>query len=119
MVKATVKMTVRQIWGKVRRFGMYCVNREAIRRGHARRVGQCRRCGACCKLLYTCQGLIQHEDGTTSCRIHRWRPPNCRMFPVNEADLLDRDGVLPETPCGFSVRPAESDPPAKSRRKVN
>ena len=100
----TLRLKTRQAWGKVRRFGMYCFNRKAIQRGHARRIGQCLQCGACCRLLYSCQSLVRNEDGSTSCRIHDRRPPNCRKFPVNEADLLDRDGVLPDTPCGFSFK---------------
>ena len=81
---------------------MHYFDREAIRRGHARRTGECVRCGACCRLLYRCQFLVTDRDGATSCRIHDRRPPNCRIFPVNEADLLDRDGVLPHLPCGYS-----------------
>ncbi len=57
----------------------------------------------------------------TECRFHNLRPPNCRLFPIDERDLADRDMILPEQPCGFSFVPegrasAERESWGSSRR---
>lgn len=33
--------------------------------------------------------------------MHGTRPMNCRVFPIDERDLADRDLLHPEAPCGF------------------
>jgi Fe-S-cluster containining protein len=40
-------------------------------------------------------------DGTAGCRYHQLRPMNCRVFPIDERDLADRNAVMPGQPCGF------------------
>jgi hypothetical protein len=34
---------------------------------------------------------------------------NCRVFPIDERDLADRDLVLPDRECGFSFARAGSE----------
>jgi Fe-S-cluster containining protein len=35
------------------------------------------------KLRGKCPFLIEHEDGTTSCKIYSFRPMVCKMFPLS------------------------------------
>ena len=95
---------LRLAWGKIRRFYLghfrpgYVESKAILRRG------ECLRCGACCRLLYTCPELEELADGTTRCRIHEKRPENCRIFPVDQADLNDRELISKdrgERSCGF------------------
>ena len=104
MALARVHITVRQrivlLWGKARRLflGMLC--RRYVRESIARRTGECLRCGACCRLAYRCQ-FLRHNGDVTECRFHKQRPLNCRLFPIDERDLADRDIVSPHTSCGY------------------
>ncbi len=91
-------------WGKVRRFFQATLFRGAIKKSEARREGQCLRCGACCKLVYKCPALFYTEDGLAACKYHKARPLNCRVFPVGEKDLADRNLILPDIPCGYSFK---------------
>ncbi len=95
---------LRLAWGKIRRFYLghfrpgYVESKTILRRG------ECLRCGACCMLLYTCPELEELADGNTHCRIHEERPKNCRIFPVDQTDLKDRDLVardMDKGTCGF------------------
>jgi Fe-S-cluster containining protein len=106
------RMTVRlkQGLGKVRRFTNGKLRRGHVRRLLRRRRGECVRCGACCKLLFECPMLETHEDGSTSCRIHQRRPENCRIFPVDERCLAERNALLPETPCGYHFEDETASP---------
>ena len=92
-------------WGKARRFWVGHFGKDYVAQKAAKREGQCLRCGTCCKLLYVCPHLEELTDGSSSCRIHEDRPMNCRIFPVDQADLGDRD-ILADNgkpgPCGFS-----------------
>lgn len=96
----TWRLRVRLAWGKVRRFALGLLRPGYVRRSLERRSGECRRCGACCQLAYRCQFLRRTGD-ITECRFHRFRPQNCRLFPIDERDLADRDLVAPERPCGY------------------
>lgn len=89
--------------GKFRRFRLAHTRRgrRYIQRMLQLRRGECARCGACCRLAYRCQFLRMEEDRAV-CRIHSYRPANCRIFPVDPLDLADRDLVAPDRACGFS-----------------
>ena len=92
-------------WGKIRRFYLGHVRPGYIASKINQRHGDCLRCGTCCMLLYSCPELEELEDGSTRCRIHEKRPTNCRIFPVDQADLKDRDLVSRDREkhlCGFS-----------------
>ena len=39
----------------------------------------------------------------------QWLVALCRLFPIDERDLRDRDIIAPDTPCGFSFLPLEED----------
>jgi len=101
-------LTWRQRWtllcGKLRRLGLGLFGRRYIRRRAAARAGECLRCGACCRLAYRCH-LLRDNGQITECRFHGWRPLNCRLFPIDERDLADRDLIAPDTACGFRFGP--------------
>ncbi|MFW5857127.1 MAG: hypothetical protein ACOCX4_04535 [Planctomycetota bacterium] len=88
--------------GKVRRFTNGQFRRRHVRDKLALRRGECQRCGACCKLLFRCPLLVTHADGSTSCRIHDRRPENCRIFPLDQRCINERNQLLPSVPCGYS-----------------
>ena len=90
-------------WGKIRRFCLVHFRPRYVEASIALRRGQCDRTGACCKLLFTCPAYATHPIPT--CRIHRYRPRVCRMFPIDERDIRDRNIVSPDHPCGFSFAP--------------
>ena len=93
-------------WGKVRRFYLAHFRPAYVRESLARRVGQCDRTGACCHLMYTCP-LLDRRATPVRCSIHEIKPRVCRLFPIDERDLLDRDIVSPDVPCGFSFIPRD------------
>ncbi len=94
----------RLFWGKIRRFYLGHFRPGYVESKISLRRGECLRCGTCCALLYACPELEDLPDGNTRCRIHEKRPKNCSIFPVDQADLKDRDLVSRnngERPCGF------------------
>jgi hypothetical protein len=98
-----------QGWGKVRRFCLSALRRDLVRNKVSRRRGECVRCGACCRLVFKCPALYYQEDGTAGCRYHQLRPANCRVFPLDERDLAERDMVMPERSCGFYFTAVEGE----------
>jgi hypothetical protein len=96
-------------WGKVRRFYYWTLRKDYITRSHARRRGECTRCGACCKLMFRCPWLDE-SSGLPACIRHETRPMNCKVYPIDEADIADRDSVRPDRKCGYSFAP---DPNAR------
>ncbi len=109
-MRSPARFTLRQRmtlgWGKVRRFYLAHFRPAYVRESLARRVGHCNRTGACCHLMFTCPLLDQRAD-PVRCTIHEVKPKVCRLFPIDERDLRDRDIVSPDTPCGFSFVPLE------------
>ncbi|MEK7798379.1 MAG: hypothetical protein AAB297_01005 [Acidobacteriota bacterium] len=93
-------------WGKVRRFYLAHFRPGYVRESLARRVGQCDRTGACCHLMFTCP-LLDRQAAPVRCTIHEVKPRVCRLFPIDERDLADRNIVSPDVPCGFSFIPRE------------
>ncbi len=90
--------------GKVRRFYLAHFRPGYVRESLARRVGDCHRTGACCRLMFTCP-LLDQKAAPVRCSIHEIKPKVCRLFPIDERDLRDRDIVSPDKPCGFSFVP--------------
>ena len=88
-------------WGKARRFYLAHLRPGYVRRSLARRVGHCDRTGACCRLMFTCP-LLDQKSEPVRCTIHEVKPRVCRLFPIDEHDLRDRDIISPDVPCGFS-----------------
>ena len=95
-------------WGKVRRLYLATFRPGYVRESRARREGECQRCGACCALGVRCPCLRRNGHGT-ECAIHGVRPTNCRLFPIDERDLAERDMILPHRPCGYSFAPEDHE----------
>ena len=110
MLRPTSSLTIRERatlgWGKVRRFYLAHVRPGYVRASLARRVGECHRTGACCHLMYTCP-LLDEKTEPVRCSIQEIKPRVCRLFPIDERDLRDRDIISPDEPCGFSFLPRE------------
>lgn len=87
--------------GKIRRFLLGHLAKRKVDRMLSRRRGECKRCGACCALLWQCPHLDFDGDGNALCRIYDKRYVNCRIFPLDESELKERDFVRPDTACGY------------------
>ena len=92
---------IRLFWGKVRRFCLIHFRKEYVRQSLARRRGQCRHSGACCQISIVCPMHGPNEHGENGCTVYERRPQNCRIFPLDERDLRERDIIMPDTPCGY------------------
>ena len=88
-------------WGRLRRWYRHTFTPGYIARSHARRRGECLRCGACCRLGSRCHHLGSDGDGIGVCDRHEIRPRSCRVFPIDDRDLADRDILAPGTRCGY------------------
>src|SRR5262245_60823152 len=93
-------------WGRLRRLYLATFRPAYVRKSLARRVGDCNRTGACCRLMFTCP-LLDVRTTPVRCSVHEIKPKVCRLFPIDERDLRDRDIIAPDTPCGFSFVPEE------------
>ncbi len=60
-----------------------------------KRQGKCNNCGACCRLPAPCAFLKISADGRCFCRVYRFRPPSCRVYPRTEEELITKDT------CGY------------------
>ena len=90
-------------WGKLRRYYLVHFRPRYVAQSLARRQGDCQRSGACCHLLFTCP--IYTSKPLPTCRINSHKPKVCKIFPIDERDLADRDIISPEVPCGYSFSP--------------
>jgi len=95
-------------WGKARRFYLVHFRPGYVQESITRRRGDCNRTGACCNLLFACPAFTSKPLPT--CRINAHKPKVCRMFPIDERDLADRDIMSPDVPCGFSFAPVSGSP---------
>ncbi len=98
----------KRIWGlrgRVRRFYLGVVRPGYVLRSRARREGQCNRCGICCQMGFRCASLVTDGPQAGCKKYQGKRPLNCRIFPIDERCLADRDRYAPDHPCGFRFRP--------------
>jgi len=95
-IRAKLKLT----WGKARRLYYGAFGNGYVVNQLERRQGECKRCGTCCKLLYNCPFLDEGTD-PSRCRIYGMPIPNCKIFPLDDRDIRDRDMVMPEMECGY------------------
>jgi hypothetical protein len=114
-----MKAKVRQGVGKLRRFALGSLAETYVAKQHARREGACVRCGVCCRLLFRCPCLETLPDGVASCRIHAKRPRNCRIFPVSESCIRDRDSLAPGIPCGYRFKTRSRSAGSQRRKAVS
>ncbi len=90
--------------GKIRRFFIGHFGKKRIKESLECRENECARCGACCKLLFKCLFLTVDDQGYYSCSIHKSRPVNCRIYPVDMRDIRERNMIAPDTKCGYSFK---------------
>lgn len=91
------------LWkGVLRRLVLRLFNPGHVKKSLARREGQCGRCGACCRLLLPrCMYLKVDDKGQACCTKHRGlRPGNCKVFPIDERDIYDRN-LISGASCGY------------------
>lgn len=88
------------VWGKIRRAYLIAFRKGRVVEKLSRRRGACTRCGACCRILFQCPAY-DDSDGNPKCLIYNDRPGVCGLFPLDEADLRERDIVMPEKKCGY------------------
>lgn len=97
------KYRLRLLWGKLRRQFLIIFRPRYVGAMRLRRIGACRNCGICCQLGWGCwfhRGLEMETEG--GCSRYEMRPSTCRLFPIDQRDLRDRNLLLPHTPCGYS-----------------
>ncbi len=102
----TAKERMRLGWGRLRRMYLATFRPAYVRESLGRRVGDCNRTGACCRLMFTCP-ILDVKSEPVRCRIHAHKPSVCKLFPIDERDLRDRDIIAPDSPCGYSFIPVE------------
>ncbi len=102
-------------WGKLRRVLLVGLARKKVEAKLVHRHGSCARCGACCRILFHCPSL-DCSNGTPRCLIYDNRPGMCIHFPLDPADLRDRDIVMPGSKCGFHFNGTAVPLPAAARR---
>ncbi|MFH1227373.1 MAG: hypothetical protein V1701_05670 [Planctomycetota bacterium] len=88
------------MWGKLRRMWFIYLRPEKTQYLLSHREGECQRCGACCKIAFECPALDYDVDKTV-CKYYERRTDICKLFPLNERDLKDRDIIMPHIKCGF------------------
>lgn len=108
----------RLLWGKLRRYYLITFRRDRVNASLARRTGECNRVGACCKLLHVCP-FLDESSGEPRCRNYHRRPGNCRIFPIDERDIEERNLVSPCSSCGFSFAPEPATDGARPARHAS
>ncbi len=101
----TFRQAAAMCWGKLRRAFLIAFRKGRVEEKLRRRRGACHRCGACCKILFDCPAY-DDSDGNPKCLIYNDRPGVCGLFPLDEKDLIERDIMMPEKPCGFTFEDA-------------
>jgi hypothetical protein len=91
---------VLMIFGKIRRAWLIAFQKKTVEEKLALRRGACSRCGACCKILFKCPAYDE-SGAEPRCLIYNDRPGVCGLFPIDRADLRERDIVSPGTKCGY------------------
>ena len=86
--------------GKMRRFWLVYFRRRYVEEVLLPlRKSDCKRTGACCQLGFGCPAF---DAKTKLCKIHPFKPLTCKLFPITEEDLRDRDFIYPKQSCGYS-----------------
>jgi Fe-S-cluster containining protein len=64
--------------------------------------------------MFTCP-LLDAKSDPIRCTIHASRPKVCRLFPIDERDLRDREIVARGAQCGYSFLPLGETPSPAGR----
>ena len=86
-------MRLSRLKGVIRRMFLCNFRKSYVKRQLSYRSGQCNQCGKCCELAFRCPFLTKSR----ACLIYeRGRPEQCKIFPIDQRDLNEIDGV-----CGY------------------
>lgn len=99
--RGTVPTAVRRqiLRGKLRRFWLVYFRPRYVREVLLpRRKSLCHRTGACCQMGFGCPAF---DAKNKLCKIHPHKPLTCKLFPLTQEDLKDRDIVYPNQGCGY------------------
>ena len=99
--------------GKIRRFYLVHLRKGYVREQLASRMGDCRQCGRCCRFIFSCPML----DREGLCRVYntcRWLA--CKVFPIDEWDLLDV--AMAGGRCGYWFESRPNMKPAPTKRAL-
>lgn len=88
-------------WSKIRRIFFVYFTPNLAEKKLERRHGECKRCGTCCELMFVCPAL-DRSNGSIQCKRYDKRSKVCKLFPLDENDLKDRNRVNVKQKCGFS-----------------
>lgn len=112
----TFRQNLKHLWGKLRRSSYTLLFHGYVKRQHERRRGACNNCGACCMMFHICPWL-EMKSGKSRCTIYTRYGESCKIFPVDERDLRDRDMVMPDKKCGFYFISKEEARAARKAKK--
>ncbi|MFO0980984.1 MAG: YkgJ family cysteine cluster protein [Planctomycetota bacterium] len=86
--------------GKLRRIGRVYLSPRRHQIGKSSTAGgACARCGTSCKLGWQCFFWDARSGG---CSIYEHRPLVCRVYPLDQKDVDDRNLVNRKQPCGYT-----------------
>ena len=89
----------RVLRGKVRRIVRVYLSPERHRLDPtSTALGSCARCGTSCKLGWQCFFWDKKSGG---CSIYTHRPKICRVFPLDQRDIDERNLINRREPCGY------------------
>ncbi|MFH1875197.1 MAG: hypothetical protein ABH859_08485 [Pseudomonadota bacterium] len=73
--------------GRLRRYFTIRFRKAYIEKQLAKRKGECQMCGRCC-CVRKCPFIIQ-EGQSWQCILHPAKPANCRIYPINQKDVVE------------------------------
>lgn len=86
--------------GKIRRWWLVYFRRDYVETVLLpRRKEGCQRTGACCEMGFGCPAF---DAERRICQIHPHKPLVCKLYPLTEEDLKERDLIYPGKKCGYS-----------------
>lgn len=110
LLKMTVILTPfnrRLMRGKIRRWWFVYFRRNYVETVLLpRRREGCQRTGACCEIGFGCPAF---DAKGRLCKIHPYKPLVCKLYPLTEEDLKERDLIYPAKKCGYSFSTVASD----------
>lgn len=106
MTAIPTRLNRRLMRGKIRRWWFINFRRKYVedvllpKRGNG-----CQMTGACCELGFGCPAF---DAKRRLCKIHPYKPLVCKLFPLTEEDIVDRNLVYPTKRCGYSFSEPDS-----------
>ncbi|MEK7791169.1 MAG: YkgJ family cysteine cluster protein [Deltaproteobacteria bacterium] len=106
MIAIPTRLNRRLMRGKIRRWWLICFRRKYVEDVLLpKRKAGCQMTGACCELGFGCPAF---DAKNRLCKIHPYKPLVCKLFPLTEEDIVDRNLVYPVKRCGYSFTEPDS-----------